>query len=75
MPYTDNEWFKKNPKLLDSAKGMYYQTNSGEKILDAVAGLWCVNAGHCRKNSKSCSGSSTKNGLWIIFSDGTQIIF
>ena len=76
MPYTDNEWFKKNPKLLDSAKGMYYKTYSGEKILDAVAGLWCVNAGHCReKNSKGCSGSSAKNGLWIIFSDGTQIIF
>ena len=28
---------------------MYYQANSGEKILDAVAGLWCVNAGHCRE--------------------------
>ena len=39
----------KEPKLLDSTKGMYYQTNSGEKILDAVAGLWCVNAGHCRE--------------------------
>ena len=49
MPYTDNEWFKRNPKLLDSANGMYYKTNTGEKILDAVAGLWCVNAGHCRK--------------------------
>ena len=40
---------KKNQSLLESANGMYYQTNSGEKILDAVAGLWCVNAGHCRK--------------------------
>ena len=49
MPYTDNKWFKKKPKLLKSAKGMYYQTETGEKILDAVAGLWCVNAGHCRK--------------------------
>ena len=32
MPYTNNEWFKKKPRLLDSAKGMYYKTNSGEKI-------------------------------------------
>ncbi|MEC8099675.1 MAG: aspartate aminotransferase family protein [Pseudomonadota bacterium] len=48
MPYTDNQWFKKKPKLLESARGMYYTTNTGEKILDAVAGLWCVNAGHCR---------------------------
>ena len=49
MPYTDNKWFKKKPKLLESAKGMYYNTVDGDKILDAVAGLWCVNAGHCRK--------------------------
>ena len=48
MPYTDNRWFKSNPKLLESAKGMYYQTSDGKKILDGVAGLWCVNAGHCR---------------------------
>ena len=33
MPYTDNEWFKKNPRLLDSANGMYYKTNSGKKKL------------------------------------------
>ena len=48
MPYTDNRWFKGNPKLLERAKGMYYTTSKGEKILDGVAGLWCVNAGHCR---------------------------
>ncbi len=49
MPYTDNRWFKENPRLLESAKGMYYTTTDGKKILDAVAGLWCVNAGHCRQ--------------------------
>ena len=27
---------------------MYYKTSDGKKILDGVAGLWCVNAGHCR---------------------------
>ena len=27
---------------------MYYETSDGKKILDGVAGLWCVNAGHCR---------------------------
>ena len=49
MPYTDNRWFKSKPRLLESADGMYYTTEHGKKILDAVAGLWCVNAGHCRK--------------------------
>ena len=47
MPYTDNRWFKANPRLLE--RRMYYTTSTGEKILDGVAGLWCVNAGHCRK--------------------------
>jgi len=27
---------------------MYYQASDGRNILDATAGLWCVNAGHCR---------------------------
>ena len=27
MPYTDNRWFKDNPKLLESAKDMHYTTS------------------------------------------------
>jgi beta-alanine--pyruvate transaminase len=27
---------------------MYYTTGDDRQILDGVAGLWCVNAGHCR---------------------------
>ena len=58
MPYTDNRWFKSNPKLLESAKGMYYKTSDGKKILDGVAGLWCVNAGHCRTKMTTLRGSA-----------------
>ncbi|MDB9314468.1 aspartate aminotransferase family protein [Spirulina sp. CS-785/01] len=47
MPFTDNRRFKANPRLLASAEGMYYFRPDGGKILDATAGLWCVNAGHC----------------------------
>ena len=46
MPFTDNRYFKKNPRILSSAKGMYYSTLEGRSILDGTAGLWCVNAGH-----------------------------
>jgi beta-alanine--pyruvate transaminase len=49
MPFTDNRYFKANPRLLASAKGMYYQTPEGRQILDGTAGLWCVNAGHSRE--------------------------
>src|SRR4030081_1763164 len=49
MPFTANRQFKSAPRLLARAEGMYYWTHDGRKILDGVAGLWCVNAGHCRK--------------------------
>ncbi|WP_066816938.1 aspartate aminotransferase family protein [Sphingomonas mali] len=48
MPFTNNREFKKAPRLLASARGMYYTTTNGDRILDATAGLWCVNAGHGR---------------------------
>ncbi|HET7810045.1 MAG TPA: aspartate aminotransferase family protein [Steroidobacteraceae bacterium] len=49
MPFTANRHFKDKPRMLARASGMYYETTDGRKILDAVAGLWCVNAGHGRK--------------------------
>ena len=49
MPFSMNRHFKKSPRLLARAEGMYYYTPEGRKILDGTAGLWCVNAGHCRK--------------------------
>jgi len=49
MPFTANRQFKKNPRLLVRAEGMHYWDVHGRQILDAVAGLWCVNAGHGRQ--------------------------
>ena len=49
MPFTANRQFKANPRLLARAEGMHYWTPEGRQILDGVAGLWCVNAGHGRK--------------------------
>lgn len=47
MPFTPNRYFKSHPLLLVSASGMHYATPDGRQILDGIAGLWCVNAGHC----------------------------
>ena len=49
MPFTHNRDFKRDPRMILSAKGMYYQSDDGRDILDATAGLWCVNAGHARR--------------------------
>nr|WP_026079640.1 aspartate aminotransferase family protein [Spirulina subsalsa] len=48
MPFTDNRRFKAHPRMVVGAKDMYYISDDDREILDGTAGLWCVNAGHCR---------------------------
>jgi beta-alanine--pyruvate transaminase len=48
MPFTANRQFKAAPRLLVGAKDMHFTDEDGRTILDGTAGLWCVNAGHCR---------------------------
>jgi beta-alanine--pyruvate transaminase len=48
MPFTDNRRFKAKPKMVVAAKDMYYTTAEGKQVLDGLATLWCVNAGHTR---------------------------
>ncbi|HEX3423191.1 MAG TPA: aspartate aminotransferase family protein [Sphingomicrobium sp.] len=49
MPFTANRQFKASPMLLERAEGMHYFTPDGRPVLDGAAGLWCVNAGHGRR--------------------------
>jgi beta-alanine--pyruvate transaminase len=49
MPFTANRSFKRSPRLLVEARDMHYTAADGRRILDGTAGLWCVNAGHCRE--------------------------
>ncbi|MFO6420398.1 aspartate aminotransferase family protein [Hylemonella sp. W303a] len=48
MPFTASRQFKSAPRLLAKAKDMHFWTPEGRQILDGIAGLWCVNAGHAR---------------------------
>ena len=63
MPFTANRQFKAKPRMLARASGMYYWTPDGRQILDGVAGLWCVNAGHGRKEITEAVPSSSRR--WI----------
>ena len=47
IPFTANNAFKAEPRLLVEANGMYYTSDNDKKILDGIAGMWCCNAGHC----------------------------
>ena len=49
MPFTPNRDFKADPRIVVRAEGMYYWNDRGEKIIDASSGLFCVAAGHGRK--------------------------
>jgi hypothetical protein len=51
-PFTANRAFKRAPVFV-AASGMYYTAADGRQILDGTAGLWCVNAGHCRESITS----------------------
>ncbi len=48
MPFTANRQFKQSPRLLTGADGMFFRDDKGRDVLDSIAGLWCVNAGHNR---------------------------
>jgi beta-alanine--pyruvate transaminase len=48
MPFTANRAYKAAPRMLSAAKDMHYTSSDGRSVLDGTAGLWCVNAGHCR---------------------------
>ena len=49
MPFTANRAYKAAPRQLVAAKDMHYTSDDGRQILDGTAGLWAVNAGHCRQ--------------------------
>ena len=48
-PYTDFTSFAQTgSQIIASAKGMYVTDTDGRRLLDGIAGLWCVNIGHGR---------------------------
>ena len=49
MPFTSNRDFKAQPRIISGAQGMYYTTDRGEQVLDGSSGLFCVAAGHGRR--------------------------
>jgi len=49
MPFTGNREFKANPRLISGADGVHYITPEGRRVLDGLSGLWCVGAGHNRR--------------------------
>jgi beta-alanine--pyruvate transaminase len=60
MPFTANRHFRKDPRMLVGAEGMYYTADDGHTVLDGTAGLWCVNAGHGRREIADAVGEQLR---------------
>jgi len=49
-PFTDYKALNaKGTRVITRAEGVYLQDSEGHRILDAMAGLWCVNLGYGRE--------------------------
>jgi beta-alanine--pyruvate transaminase len=49
MPFTANRAFKASPRLVSRAEGVTLYTPDGRAVLDGCSGLFCVAAGHGRR--------------------------
>ncbi len=47
MPFSDNRGFKREPRLVVEANGVYLTDHRGGKVIDGSSGLFCSPAGHC----------------------------
>jgi len=76
MPFTAKRQFQQQPRMMDQAEGMYYQSTDGRAILDGTSGLWCCNAGHGRHQiTEAVSKQLTKMDYAPSFQLGHPIAF
>jgi beta-alanine--pyruvate transaminase len=60
MPFTPNREFKADPQMVVRAEGVYLWSDRGDKIIDASSGLFCVSAGHGRKEIAEAVGKQLR---------------
>ncbi len=76
MPFTANRAFREKPRMVTSAKGVMLTADNGDQVIDATAGLWCVNAGHGRDEiADAVSAQIRKLDFTSIFNFGHDIGF
>ena len=49
LPFTPNRDFHRAPRVFKAASGMHFTTDEGQQVLDGISSLWCVGAGHNRR--------------------------
>lgn len=69
-PATNADDFARNgSKIIESGKGIYLRDDSGKELIDAVAGLWCVNVGYGREElAEAMKKAALELGYYHTFS-------
>ena len=49
LPFTPNRHFRQQPRVFVGAQGMHFTTHDGRQVIDGISSLWCVGAGHNRR--------------------------
>ncbi|HQT68311.1 MAG: aspartate aminotransferase family protein [Rhodospirillales bacterium 20-60-12] len=49
MPFSGNRQFREAPRIIARAEGVHYWNTRGDKLIDAVSGLYTTPAGHGRR--------------------------
>jgi putrescine aminotransferase len=57
---THHELREKGPRVITHAEGVYIYDEDGNKILDGMAGLWCVNLGYGRQELVDAAAETMK---------------
>ena len=63
-PFTDHkELGEKKSRIITRADGVYIFDADGNKILDGMSGLWCVNAGYGRSELVDAAANQLREKL------------
>lgn len=69
-PMTDTRASEQETIIIERGEGNYIFNDCGEKLLDAVGGLWCMNVGHNRKTvNDAISEQMNKLSYYQLFTN------
>jgi len=76
IPFTDNKGFKKDPRLITSASGIYMTDHKGGTVIDGSSGLFCCPAGHSHPKIIEAVHEAMQNFTYVSpFGSGHPLSF
>lgn len=74
-PFTDHRrMHKTGARIIERAEGIYLWDSDGNKLLDGMAGLWCVNVGYGRKEiARAIAEQAEKMVYYSSFGHHTSV--